>query len=89
MFNFLKNCIFKKFQLIVCQTGKGLFGLVGYAFWRFVQAVRDPERGTDAKDILTRLGHVLSGVIYGGLAFNAALLVIGAKKNGSGNSERD
>lgn len=64
-------------------------GLVGYALWRFVQAVKDPEHGTDAKGIVTRFGHVLSGLIYGGLAVNAALLIIGSGTSGSGNTKQD
>ncbi|WP_019503670.1 DUF1206 domain-containing protein [Pleurocapsa sp. PCC 7319] len=67
------------------------FGLVGYVMWRLVQAINDPQnKGTDAKGIITRLGYVLSGVSYAGVAANAALLAIGSSNSGSGgNSKQD
>jgi hypothetical protein len=61
-------------------------GLLGYALWRLVQAVLDPERkGTDAKGIVKRLGYAISGLAYGGLAVTAAGMLIGLA-GGSGNS---
>lgn len=65
-------------------------GLVGYALWRFIEAIQDTEnKGTDAKGIGSRIGSVISGVIYGSLAANAILLLIGSGGGGSGNSEQD
>ncbi|HHP7232495.1 MAG TPA: DUF1206 domain-containing protein [Xenococcaceae cyanobacterium] len=66
-------------------------GLVGYVVWRFIQAINDPrDQGTDAKGILTRLGYILSGIAYGGVAVNAALLAMGSSNSGSGgNSKQD
>jgi len=59
-------------------------GLIGYALWRFVQAIKDPERkGTNVKGIIRRLGYAVNGFIYAGLAFSAVRLIVGA---GSGNS---
>lgn len=64
-------------------------GLVGYALWRLIQAINDPEnKGTDAKGIFTRLGHVFSGLAYIGVAVNAAMLAIGASDGGSGNNSK-
>lgn len=66
------------------------FGLVGYVFWRFVQAIKDPgNNGTDAKGILTRLGYLFSGITYIGVAANAALLAMGSSSGGGGNSKQD
>lgn len=65
-------------------------GLVGYVIWRFVQAIDDPRnKGTDAGGILTRLGYILSGLAYAGVATNAALLAIGSSNSGGGNSKQE
>lgn len=65
-------------------------GLVGYTLWRFVQAIKDPDnKGTDAKGLATRAGYIMTGLIYAGLAFNAALLAIGSGGNSSGKSKED
>lgn len=59
-------------------------GLVGYVLWRLVQALLDPEhKGTDAKGLATRAGYLISGVLYGVLAFEAARLALGS---GSGST---
>lgn len=61
-------------------------GLAAYALWRFVEAVLDPERqGGDADGVVHRLGYAISGLIYGGLAAEATLLIVDASK-ASGNS---
>ena len=63
-------------------------GLVGYVIWRFVQAIKDPDnKGSDAKGIATRIGYVISGLIYASLAVNAVLIVIGAS-GGGGSSKQ-
>ncbi len=64
---------------------------MGYVIWRFVQAVQDPShKGTDAKGLFTRIGYILSGIAYTGVATNAALLAIGSSNSGgSGNSKQD
>lgn len=66
-------------------------GLVGYVIWRLIQAINDPtDKGTDAKGIFTRLGYLLSGLAYIGVATNAALLAIGVGSNsGGGSSKQD
>lgn len=52
-------------------------GLVGYALWRAVQAVRDPERkGTDGKGITIRISYGISGIVHFALAVEAARLAL-------------
>ena len=65
-------------------------GLIGYALWRIIEAWKDPEhKGDDAKGIATRAGYLFSGLVYGALAFNAALLAFGSGGGGGGNSKQD
>ncbi len=55
-------------------------GLVGYALWKLVQGIMDPDqKGSRPHGILRRVGYVGSGVIHGGLAFTAAQSVFGAE----------
>lgn len=61
-------------------------GLLGYAVWRVVEAVLDPERrGTDAKALAVRAGLFLRGAGHGVLAFSAARMAL----NGSSSSGDD
>ena len=61
-------------------------GLLGYVLWRFVQAIKDPgDCGTHCKGLILRLGYAASGLFYLGIAFNAALLVLG---NGSSSNTK-
>ncbi|AFY90515.1 MULTISPECIES: DUF1206 domain-containing protein [Chroococcidiopsis] len=65
-------------------------GLLGYALWRFVQAIKDPEhKGTNAKGIFQRLGYAINGFIYAGLAFTAIQLVAGTGGGSGGNATQD
>ncbi len=65
-------------------------GLVGYVIWRFIQAINDPRnKGSDLKGIFTRLGYILSGIAYAGVAANAGLLAIGSSSGGGGKSKQD
>jgi hypothetical protein len=67
-----------------------VIGLAGYALWRFVQAVFDPQhKGTDAKGIAKRIGYLVSGVAYSGLAITAMKLVQGAKSSGDSGRTQD
>ena len=60
-------------------------GLVGYVIWRLVQAIADPDnKGSDAKGLVSRLGYLLSGLAYMGVAANSALLAFGNSGGGSG-----
>ena len=64
-------------------------GLLGYALWRLILAVKDPEnQGTDASGLFSRLGHLMSGLVYLGVAANAALLVFGGGSSGGSDSSK-
>jgi hypothetical protein len=77
---------------IVSQPfGKGLLalvaiGLLGYALWRIVQTLFDPEHQgekTTPKHIAQRLGYGFSAIAYLGLALTSVKLILGsATKNG-------
>lgn len=59
-------------------------GLISYAVWRFVEAVKDPEhKGDNPKNLARRLGAATSGLVYASLAFSAIRLLLGS---GSGKS---
>ena len=64
-------------------------GLVGYAIWRLIQAIKDPEhKGTDAKGLFSRLGYLISGLAYMGVAANSALLAVGSSSGSSGGDSK-
>ncbi len=47
-------------------------GLLGYAFWKLVQGVMDPDgKGSDVGGLVRRAGYVGSALIHAGLAFSA------------------
>ena len=55
-------------------------GLVGYALWKLVQGVMDPEdKGSDFTGVIRRAAYAGSGLLYGTLAFTAAQEVIGSE----------
>ena len=55
-------------------------GLAGYALWKVVQGVMDPDdRGSDTHGAVRRVAYVGSGAIHGLLAFTAAQTVFGAE----------
>ena len=60
-------------------------GLCGYAVWRVLDAISDPDRhGTDVKGLVTRIGNVIRGAIYGALGLEAFRLF-----QGTGRSKGD
>ena len=62
-------------------------GLAGYALWRIVQGLLNPERKpNDLKGLAHRVGRVGSGLIYGGLALAAVRIAEGARNAGGGHS---
>ena len=69
---------------LVAQQSRALLwllavGLFGYALWRVVEGIRDPEhRGRDAKGLAVRAGRVVSGLLHGGLAYAAVRIALGA-----------
>ena len=84
------------FQFILEQPfGRILLGIVAlglicYTIWRFIQAFMDSEqKGTNTKGIGKRIAYAFSGLIYGGLAFYAAQLVLGNGGSGSGKDSRE
>jgi hypothetical protein len=55
-------------------------GLLGYAMWKLVQGIMDPDnKGSGAHGVLRRVGYVGSGMIYAGLAFTAAQSLFGTE----------
>jgi hypothetical protein len=64
-------------------------GLGGFVVWRFVQAIKDPERhGSDAKALVQRTGLLISGLIYAGLALFALRLVAGTGGGSENGTEQ-
>ena len=52
-------------------------GLVGYAAWRIIEAIADPERhGRSAKGIAMRVRSFVTGAFHLALAFSAAKLAL-------------
>jgi hypothetical protein len=61
-------------------------GLCGYALWRALDAIRDPDQhGTSFKGLVTRFGNGMRAVIYGALGIEAFKLFQGLR----GSSPRD
>ena len=66
-------------------------GLAGYAAWRVVQGVADPERrGTSAKGLALRGSYLLRGVVHAGIALTALRVAMGSgsSEGGGERSER-
>jgi hypothetical protein len=62
-------------------------GLAGYAAWRVVEAITDPEhRGTGAKAVAVRLGFAGRGILHLVLALAALRLATGDAGGGSGGN---
>jgi hypothetical protein len=52
-------------------------GLCGYAIWRLLDAFSDPDRdGTSAGGLVTRIGNVARGVVYGAVGIEAVRLIM-------------
>ena len=75
-------------SIVGAPFGKALlwaiaFGLAGHVVWRLVEGGLDPEgRGADPKGLAQRAGLAFSGVLYTGLALEAARLAQGAGGSG-------
>nr|WP_298374271.1 DUF1206 domain-containing protein [uncultured Halomonas sp.] len=67
------------------------FGLFAYTLWRIVQAFYDTEdAGSGFKGIATRLGFVISGLVYASLGIYCIDLLLNAfASSGDGNSTQD
>jgi hypothetical protein len=63
-------------------------GLCGYAAWRLMDAVADPDRdGTDFNGLVTRLGNAVRGLIYGALGIEAIRLIRGQRGSNGNEAE--
>lgn len=72
--------------------GAVAFGLAGYALWKLVEAVFDPEgKGGDWKRVAKRVGFAISSAVHAGLAYEAARMVMGeaggGRSSGQNNTE--
>lgn len=80
------NQPFGKFLLALVTIG-----LIGYALWRAVQTIFDPEHaGEDmnAKRAVQRIGYAFSAIAYAGLALTAIKLIRGSgSSNGSATQD--
>ena len=55
-------------------------GLCGYAAWRLLDAITDPDRnGTTPAGLVTRIGNAVRGVVYGALGIEAFRLLRGLR----------
>ncbi|SCY25112.1 DUF1206 domain-containing protein [Microvirga guangxiensis] len=58
-------------------------GLFGFCIWRVVEALTDADqRGSDMKGWAIRGAHLISGIIYAGLAISALNLALGRESGG-------
>jgi Domain of Unknown Function (DUF1206) len=76
---------FGKFLLSIVALG-----LIGYALWRLVQTILDPEHAghkMNAKLIVQRLGYAFSAFAYAGLAVTSVKLIIGSHVGESSSIE--
>ncbi|MEO8089661.1 MAG: DUF1206 domain-containing protein [Gemmatimonadales bacterium] len=65
-------------------------GLVGYAVWRVVEAIVDPEgRGLGAKGVALRAGSAGRGLLHGALALTALRLAYGDRAAASHDHARE
>jgi hypothetical protein len=63
-------------------------GFLGYALWRGVQAIADPDgEGTDLKAVSKRIGYGVSALVYAALAFSAVGLILGSASEGGGTPD--
>ncbi len=64
-------------------VGLVALGFLGYALWRGVQAIMDPDgEGTDVKGLGKRAGYGVSALVYAGLAFSAVGSILGSASRG-------
>ena len=65
------------------SVGLIALGFLGYALWRGVQAIADPDgEGTELKALGKRVGYGVSAFVYAGLAFSAVGLILGSAGQG-------
>lgn len=62
-------------------------GLCGYALWRVLDALFDPDRhGTRFRGLVTRLGNIVRAIVYGALGVEAFRLAAGLRTSRSGGA---
>jgi hypothetical protein len=66
-------------------------GLLGYALWRLIQALLDPDHNdsNSPKRIVQRVGYVVSALIYGTLAWEAIRIVMGFVSSSDGQDSTE
>jgi len=70
---------FGRFWLILIALG-----LFGFCAWRILEALTDADRrGSDMKGWSVRAAHLISGIIYAGLALSALDLALGRASGGN------
>ena len=63
-------------------------GLCGYAAWRFLDAIKDPDRhGTGFAGLALRIGNGIRGAIYGALGLEALRLARGMRGSNGNEAE--
>jgi hypothetical protein len=64
-------------------------GLIGYAVWRLVEAVVDPDgRGTNFKGVALRISFAIRGIFHGALGFTALRLAASSRTGGHADQTR-
>lgn len=63
-------------------------GLCGYALWRLLDAIADPDRhGTTPAGLVARIGNAIRGCIYGALGLEAFRLLRGLRGSRGNEAE--
>jgi hypothetical protein len=63
-------------------------GFFGYALWRLVEAVLDPERrGTNFKALATRAGFAIRGLMHGAFGITALRMTAGPQSSGGNQAQ--
>jgi hypothetical protein len=69
-------------------VGAMAIGLLGYAVWRVVEGLLDPEhRGSDAKAIAVRASFVARGLAHAALGVSALRMLFGGDRSGGAGGE--
>jgi uncharacterized membrane protein YidH (DUF202 family) len=84
IFSFISEKPYGKVLLAIVALG-----LVCYAAWRFIEAIKDTEnKGSDTKGIAKRTTYFLSGLGYASLAFVAIKFILSDNKGGGNSQEK-
>ncbi len=70
-------------------VGLVVVGLIAFAAWRILQAIRDvDDHGSKPRGLVIRAGLLVGGITYGALAFFAlGLLISGLRQSGGSGGE--